>query len=86
MKLDLIIVLRAEDFRLELQQDGRMLDLQTAKYYHDLSDVLITNLDKLLKRNNIDVKSLKSYKIHSDLGQDSTSYKIIAAFVAGIQI
>lgn len=62
-----------------------VLDFETAKYYHDLNEVLITRLDKLLRRNIIDVKSLKSYKIQENVGTDSTSYKITAAFIEGLK-
>lgn len=71
---------------LKLLKNRQVLDFETAKYYHDLSDVLITTLDKLLRRNNIDIKSLKSYKIFSNLGQNSTSHKIASAFTGGLKI
>lgn len=62
------------------------VDFETAKYYHDISDVLISSLDKLLLRANIDIKSLKGYKIEGDMGASSTSYKIVSAFVEGLKI
>ena len=62
------------------------VDSVTAKYYHDLSEVLINSLDKLLKRNKLDLKVIKSHKIQGNLGTDSTSHKIATAFVAGLQI
>lgn len=71
---------------LKVLKNRRAIDLQEAKYYHDLGGVLISGLDKLLGRNKIDTKSLKSYKIQSDLGQDSTSYKITSAFVEGLKV
>ena len=61
------------------------VDFETAKYYHDLSDVLISTLDKLLKRNKIDTTALKSFKINGNLGKDSTSYKITGAFLAALK-
>lgn len=79
------IILIQSDVTLKLVKNGRTLDLQSTKYYHDLSDMLITGLDKLLERNKIDTSSLKSFKIKGNLGQDSTSYKIASAFIAGLQ-
>ena len=61
------------------------VDLQTAKYYHDLSEVLITTLDTLFKRTRIDTTALKSFKIKGNLGKDATSYKITQAFVEGLK-
>ena len=80
------INLDQSDVTLELLKNKRTLDFETAKYYHDLSDVLISALDKLLKRNKLDLKALKSYEIQGDLGTDSTSYKIASAFIRGLQI
>ena len=80
------IILTQSEVVIKLLKNGITLDLQTAKYYHDLSDVLITGLDKLLRRNKIDATALKSFKIRGNLGQDSTSYKIVSAFIEGLQI
>ena len=71
---------------LKLIKNKRVIDFETAKYYHDLSDVLISCLDKLLIRTSIDIKSLKGYKIQGNLGTDNTSYKIASAFVEGLKI
>ncbi len=80
------IKLEQSELELKLLQNGATIDIAKAKYYHDLSEVLISCLDKLLIRTNIDIKSLKSYKILSNLGRDSTSYKIVAAFVEGLKV
>lgn len=61
------------------------VDFETAEYYHDLGNVLITGLDKLLKRNRITPNVIKSYMLYSDLGQDSTSYKVASAFVEALK-
>ena len=61
------------------------VDSETLSYYHDLSEKLITSLDKLLKRNNIDTTALNSFKIRGNTGKNSTSYKIAAAFIEGLR-
>ena len=81
--MTLQINLSQSDITLKLLKNKRTIDMESLKYYHDLSNVLITGLDKLLRRNNIDIKLLKSYKILSNLGRDSTSYKIASAFIGG---
>jgi len=53
--------------------------------YGELLAGLISALDKLLKRNRLDVRALKSYKIINDLGENSTSHKIAAAFIEGLK-
>lgn len=80
------IMLTESQITLKVLRNRRAIDSELAKYYYDLSDVLISALDKLLKRNTIDIKSLKSYKIRGDLGTNSTSYKIASAFVEGLKI
>jgi tRNA A37 threonylcarbamoyladenosine modification protein TsaB len=82
----LAIELSQDTITLELSDKGRAVDIETAKYYHDIDDVLITSIDRLLKRNKIDIKSLKSYRILGNLGSDSTSYKIAQAFVEGLKV
>ncbi len=82
----LLITLNQNGLRLEISQKGRLIDFETASYYHDLSDVLITLLDKLLKRNNIDATVLNSFKIQGNAGDNSTSYKMVAAFIEGLKV
>ncbi len=86
MKIMLVINLYSDNIKLEIKQNNRVLDFVSTKYYHDLSDVLITGLDSLLKRNNIDATAIKSFKIKENIGKDSTSYKIASAFVEGLKI
>ena len=80
------IKLDQSEVELKILKNRVAIDFEMVKYYHDLSDVLISTLDKLLKRNKIDVKSLKSYEIHGNLGKDSTSHKITSAFIEGLKI
>ena len=80
------IKLNQSEVELKLLKNRRTIDFITAKYYHDLSDVLITGLDKLLRRNKIDTTTLKSFKIKGNLGQDSTSYKITSALVEALKL
>ncbi|MEX1063886.1 MAG: hypothetical protein WD898_00125 [Candidatus Paceibacterota bacterium] len=61
------------------------IDSESFSYYHNLDDLLISNLDKLLKRNSIDTTALNSFKITGNTGENSTSYKIAAAFVEGLK-
>jgi hypothetical protein len=84
--MKLVINLNQNEFRLEIRQKGRVLDSETFSYYYDISEKLITSLDKLLKRNNIDATALNLFKIRGNTGKNSTSYKIAAAFVEGLRV
>lgn len=56
------------------------------RVYGELLTGLISGLDKLLKRNKMSPKALKTYKIQGNLGKDSTSHKIASAFVAALKL
>lgn len=84
--MNLSINLDETKVRLELVKNRQVIDFEELLYYHDLDGVLITVLDKLLKRNKLDAKALKSYKILGNLGQNSTSYKIVAVLVEGLKV
>jgi len=71
---------------MKLLKKSQTIDSESFSYYHDLSDLLISHLDSLLKRNNIDTLALKSFKIRENVGEDSTSYKIAAAFVEALKV
>ena len=84
-----------------IKRDGTVI-------YGELLTGLITTLDKLLKRNNIDpirlfchtkakhskkaksngvgTTAISSFKIRGNIGKNSTSYKIAAAFIEGLKV
>lgn len=84
--MTLIVKITKDEVALNLIQKGQMLDLKQTKYYHDLSEVLITALDRLARRTKISPTALKTFELHSDLGSDSTSYKIAAAFIEALKV
>ena len=73
------------EITLGLVTKRKIIDSETFLYYHDLSDLLISKLDKLLQRNSIDASAIKSFKIQENIGENSTSYKIVAAFIEGLK-
>lgn len=84
--MDLAINLTEKDIKLSIKRKGGLtIDSESFSYYHDLEQKLIIYLDKLLKRNNIDVHSLKGYRILGNLGTETTSHKIAEAFVRGLE-
>lgn len=84
-KTTLAIILAKSSVNLQVER-GQVIDSESFSYYHDLDQKLITGLDKILKRNKMGAHDLKSFKISSNLGQNSTSHKIAEAFVAGLKV
>ncbi len=84
--MDLEIEFKNSDLQVKLLKNKKTIDIETTKYYHNLSEVLITNIDRLLKRNNIDFNLLKGYKIVGNIGKESTSYKIAQAIIEGLKV
>ncbi|HEY4506941.1 MAG TPA: hypothetical protein VJH71_02150 [Candidatus Paceibacterota bacterium] len=84
--MEIILDLNPNQLTIRILKKRMPIDTEVAKYYHDLSNVLIMTIDKILKRNRLDLKAVKRYKILSNLGPDSTSHKIAQAFIEGLKI
>ena len=83
--MELRIHLTLETLELTLVEDKKPLDSQAVSYERDLDQRLITGLDGLLKRNNVDITALQGYTLTSDMGLESTSFKIAQAFIEGLK-
>jgi hypothetical protein len=81
----LSIFIEKNQITLKLLDDKRTLDFETFSYYHNIDEELIKNLDKLIKRNNIDTSVINSFKIKEDIGKNTTAYKITMAFMEGLK-
>lgn len=57
---------------------------ETASYDRNLGAILILMLDRLLKDQEIQLNTIKTGKLESYAGEDSTAYKIGQAFLAGL--
>lgn len=83
--MTLAIFITKDQISLKLLEGRKTLDFESFSYYHNTNEELIKNLDKLLKRNNIDTSSLNSFKIRENIGKNSTAYKITAAFMEALK-
>jgi hypothetical protein len=83
--MELKISLKQTEVTLELAQNTQTIDSETFPYYHDLDKVLIKGIDKLTKRNSIDIVAIKDYKIVEALGENSTSVKIAQTVVEALK-
>jgi hypothetical protein len=66
---------------LRIDADGKLLDVAEIKPVGHLDNTLIEGVDKLLKRNRIDPISLSAVRAVGSIDKNSSSHKIIAAFL-----
>lgn len=83
--MKLIIQIEQSKFTVSLIKNGKSVDSQSFSYYHDLDEKLITGIDKILKRNKLDIAAIKDYKIVEDMGESSTSVRIAQAVIEGLK-
>jgi hypothetical protein len=84
--MELIVFLQPDEVELKLENIGAAIDAESFSYYHDLDQKLITHIDKLVKRNKIDISAVGSYKIQGNLGENSTSMRIAEAVIEGLKV
>jgi hypothetical protein len=80
------VALLIDNLTISLQQKSKVLALAKHGYNRNLDTVLIKTLDNLLKKTNIDISSVTSFQIESDLDSNNTSLKITKAFLEGLVV
>lgn len=83
--MELTINLDLSSASIEIIKNGQKLDDISFSYYHDLDDKLITFIDKIVKKNKIDISDIRSYKIQGITDKNSTSVRITESVVAGLK-
>ena len=80
--MDLIInFVEIGKITLKLKRGQTVVDALDFSFHSNLDDLLISSVDKILKRNRIDALSLKTIKIEGDVDKNSSAYKIALTFV-----
>jgi len=84
--MDLIINFKDRG-KVELQlKRGRVLtDTLTFEFEANLDSVLISAVDKIIKRNRIESLSLKTVKVSGNVEKSSSAYKIARTFIEAIK-
>ena len=70
---------------LRLMRDGRNLDMLMVPIDIHFDTVLVTSIDKLLKRNRIDPLSLGGVSVTGQTDQSSVAYHIACSVAAAIK-
>ena len=70
---------------LKLQEGRRLIDILTFDFEANLDSVLISGVDKILKRNRIETLSLKTVKVTGNIEKSSSAYKIAQTFIEAIK-
>lgn len=61
---------------LVLKEENKIIDKLNFTEEHNLSEKLLLNIDKLLKKNKINNKRVKKIELESDIGEPYTTYRI----------
>ena len=84
--MDLIINFKDRGkVELWLKRGGVLIDTLTFDFEANLDSVLISAVDKILKRNRIDTSSLKTVRVSGNVEKGSSAYKIAQTFVEAIK-
>ncbi len=70
---------------LELRDGKKCIDTLTFNFDANLDSVLISAVDKIIKRNKIDTLSLKTIKAAGKVDKFSSAYKIVQTFIEAIK-
>jgi len=73
------------EVELELREGKKLIDTLTFGFEANLDSVLISAVDKILKRNRIDTSSLKTVKVGGNVEKGSSAYKITQTFIEAIK-
>lgn len=82
--LNLRSVLRTKTKNQVNKDDFDVIGRQTASYGRDLGPTLISILDRLLNDQEIQLNTIKTFQLEATMGEDSTAFKIVQAFLAGL--
>ena len=66
---------------LELKQGKKWIDALDFSFHGNLDDLLISSVDKVLKKNRIEASSLKTIKVEGNVDKNSSAFKIAFTFV-----
>jgi len=87
-KYNLIVYLNRDTIVFSIAKNEEIIAQISKKYFRDLSSVMITCLDKLLKKTNMNISNLASYSLETsnDMDGNNTSSKIATAFLEGMVV
>jgi hypothetical protein len=69
---------------ITLNEGKAVLDTVNFEFDKNLDTLLIESVDKVLKRNKIDITSLKNIGLVGDIDKNSSLYKIVESFKSAV--
>jgi len=77
----MIIEIKIEERQVELilKDKKNVLDSYKFEEEYQLSEKLLPNIDKLLKKNKLKVSDIQKMTVKSDIGDNFTTYRIARA-------
>src|SRR3990167_8573189 len=74
------------EVELKLLNGKRLIDTLTFEFEANLDSVLISAVDKIMKRNRIETLSLKTVKVAGEVDKFSSVHKIVQTFIEAIKV
>lgn len=81
----LINQIERNKLRLKLKEGKQVLDTVDFAFDKNVDTLLIGSIDKFLKRNKIDILSLKTVNVSGDIDKNSSLYKVIQTWIAAVK-
>ena len=79
--MDLVLYFtKIGEIEVRLVKGARVVDALDFSFHGNLDDLLISAVDKILKKNRIRALSLKTVRVDGDVDKNSSAYKIAATF------
>ena len=79
--MDIVIKIENKIVELTLMDKRKVKDKLIFTEDHDLSDILMPNIDKLLKRNRLAPEDIGKASLKTDLEESFTAYRIAQSVV-----
>jgi len=74
--MNIRIILKKDEVSIEITKNRKLIGNLSFRENHSLSDALLANLDKLLKKNKISQREIKKVYIKSEFPDSYTSTRI----------
>ncbi|TAK96543.1 hypothetical protein EPO05_01630 [Patescibacteria group bacterium] len=84
--MHITIYLKTGEITLELRSGKKIVDRVIFPEDRSVSEQLLPQLDKLLKKNKLEAQDVEKFALQSEIPESYTTYRVAKAIVEGINI